>query len=566
MLAGRKQKIIAASAVLVIAVIWFLIARINAAKSEEPLIQTAKVEMGTVVTTVSASGVVQPWTTVDIKSNAGGTIQQLAVDIGDIVHPGQLIAKVDPTDSLTALQEGEADVSSSAAKVTQAQLTDVMERETDTLKVQQAEQDYASAKVKLEQATITAKAQPTLTRTTIQQDEANLRSAQETLKDLQIAGAPQGVAATKAAYDQAKSTLNTTSKNYKRQQELFKLGFISAGTLETAQEDYENAKATLDSAQAKLSTINMDYDEQIKTAQAKVDQAKAALDNARANSIQDKLRQQDVAVARLALSDATTALATAKSNLRNITIKAGDITTAKATHVHDQVALKYDKIQMGYVQIKAPRAGIILQKYVEVGTIVTSGKSSAIGTGVGTSIVQLGDISRVYVLAQVDEADIAQVENKQKVDVVLDAYPDEVFEGEVYKIYPLTTVTQNVTTIPVMVEITSPDARVKSGMNATCNFIVNRKEDVLSVPSQAIKEQDGKYTVTVMEHGKQVEKTVEIGIVGDDSTEITSGLKEGEDVITMIIDRKPKQATTGTAAPGGAALGGGGFGGGGRGR
>ncbi|MDI6827232.1 MAG: efflux RND transporter periplasmic adaptor subunit, partial [Armatimonadota bacterium] len=174
----------------------------------------------------------------------------------------------------------------------------------------------------------------------------------------------------------------------------------------------------------------------------------------------------------------------------------------------------------------------------EVGTIITSGRSSFAGTGQGTSIVQLGDCSRMFVLASVDETDIAKVEVGQAVDITLDAYPDELFEGKVTKIDPQTVVEQNVTTIPVTVEIENPDARLKPGMNATCEFIIERKENVLVVPTEAVRDEDGKYTVTVIKNGKQIERKVEIGIAGDEFTEIVDGLKEGEEVVTAVVERQ----------------------------
>jgi HlyD family secretion protein len=133
------------------------------------------------------------------------------------------------------------------------------------------------------------------------------------------------------------------------------------------------------------------------------------------------------------------------------------------------------------------------------------------------------------------------------VDVTLDAYPSEIFEGTVTRIDPQAVVEQNVTVVYVRVEIENPDARLKPGMNATCEFVVDRKEDVLMVPSEAVKEQDGKYYVQVMEGGKPVRRDVEIGLEGNDTTEIVSGLQEGVEVVTQII--QPQTQTQGSGGP-----------------
>jgi len=119
--------------------------------------------------------------------------------------------------------------------------------------------------------------------------------------------------------------------------------------------------------------------------------------------------------------------------------------------------------------------------------------------------------------------------------VSVEAYPDELFTGKVTKIAPQSVTDQNVTTIPVTVEIDMPDARLKPGMNANCDFITGRAENVLRVPSEAVKEDDKGDVVTVMKDGKQVERKVEIGIAGSDYTEIKKGLKPGENVVTAVI-------------------------------
>lgn len=541
-----RRKLILGAAIVVLIASWITISKVRSVRANGPTIQTAKVERSTVVSTVSASGVLEPLTTVDVKSNAGGRVDVLAVDIGSVVEPGQLIAKIDPTDTRTALEQAEADLSAANARVSQSEEALSLQKEQHATQLQQAEQACEAAKARLAQAEQQAKAQPTLTKAAIRQAEANHRSAQQSLRQLKEAGAPLGTAQAKAAYDQAMAAMEKAKRNYDRQQGLYSKGFISASQFDAAELEYDSAKAQADSAKERLDTVGQDYDAQMKVAEARVDQAAAALENAKANAIQDELRRQDVAAARAALSQADAALESARANARQIPIKAADIRASKAQVIRSKAQVENARTQLDYTIIKAPRAGVILKKYVEEGTIITSGRSSFAGTGQGTSIVQLGDLSRMFVLASVDETDVANVETGQNVDITLDAYPDEIFEGIITRIDPQTVVEQNVTTVPVTVEITDADARLKPGMNATCDFIVERRENVLAVPTEAVRDQSGKYMVTLMKNGRQVERQVEVGVAGDESTEILSGLKEGEEVVTAAIESE-----TGPAGPGG---------------
>ena len=197
--------------------------------------------------------------------------------------------------------------------------------------------------------------------------------------------------------------------------------------------------------------------------------------------------------------------------------------------------MRNTKIQLGYTTVTAPRDGIVTKKYVEEGSIVTAGRSSFSGTGSGVAIVDIADISRMFALVNMDETDIAQIEVGQEVDVTVEAYPDELFTGKVTKIAPQSVTEQNVTTIPVTVEIDVPDQRLKPGMNVTCDFITGRSNDVLMVPNEAVMESDNGNIVIILNNDKQVTRKVKTGLVGANNTEIKSGLKEGEQVITAII-------------------------------
>jgi len=538
-----RRKIAVGAAISVLVATWVTVSAVRSARNQKPTVETARVERGTVTKSVSATGVLQPLTTIDVKSNAAGRVDVLAVDVGSVVKPGQLIAKIDPTDSQTALNQAQADLAAANAKLAQARESLALQEEQTASQIQEAEQAYEAAKARLAQAEAQAKAQPELSRSAIRQAEASYAAAKETLRQLKEAGTPLAVAQAKAAYDQARAALDKSERQLERQQALYEKGFVSASQLDVARADYQTAKAQMESAKERVATVSQDYDAQMKAAEARLEQAAAALENAKANAVQDRIRMQELAAAKAALKQAAASLQAARSNARQNRIKMADIRSAQAQVVRSRAQVDNARVQLDYTTVRAPRAGVVLARYVEAGTIITSGRSSFAGTGAGTSIVQLGDLSRMFVLASVDETDIAQIEPGQQVDITFDAYPDEIFEGKVTRIDPQTAVQQNVTTVPVTVELDTPDPRLKPGMNATCEFIVERKEGVLVVPSEAVKEDEGSYSVTVIRDGKQIRRKIEIGIAGDENTEVVSGLKEGETVVTAVIE--PQRPTAG---------------------
>jgi HlyD family secretion protein len=471
-MANRRRKtiiaLIAALAVIVIIIIPFL-----KAGRKQPIIHTAKVTRGSVTATVSGNGVLEALTIVEVKSNVGGQVVQLAVDEGDTVRAGQVIARMDPSDSLTNLEQSSADLESALAGLRQAK----------------------------EQSDM----QPKLTELSIKQAKSGLESAKANLSQTETALIPQKKASARAALDQANASYDQAEKNLTRQKALLEGGYVAKSVVESAEQQYGVAKAQKESAQRKWDTVKDETDQDLKAAQARVREAEAALESAKVNAFQ-------------------------------IRVKRDDVVQSQAQVEHAEAVVRNAQTQMGYTTIIAPRSGVVVKKYVEAGSIITAGKSSMGGTGAGITIVDIADVSRMRILVDVDETDIAQIKIGQKVEIAVESYPDKRFTGEVTKIAPQAVVDQSITTIPVTVEIAQPDRRLKPGMNATCDFIIARKDDVLVAPNEAVKVTPRGSTVTMMERGKPVPRPVKVGIEGSEVSEIISGLREGDEVVIGSIE------------------------------
>ena len=100
------------------------------------------------------------------------------------------------------------------------------------------------------------------------------------------------------------------------------------------------------------------------------------------------------------------------------------------------------------------------------------------------------------------------------------------------------------------VELAQTDSRLKPEMNATCDFIIQRKEGVLYVPIEAVSETDSGKEVTILTRGEQAVRKVDVGLTGNDYCEIISGLKEGETVIIPEDETTQKKSNQGPGGPG----------------
>jgi HlyD family secretion protein len=432
------------------------------------------------------------------------------------------------------------------------------------------------------QAKANAVTQPTITDAEIAQATASLTSAQksvaqaeqskrtlerqfETLQEVTI---PLNVRTVETNLNQAKANLDTMQAEYQRQRDLFGRGYVAKSDVQTTYARVATMEATLETARQRMDTLKREntlQEEELKTrivqadasideAKARVAQARAALATAKANTVQNELRNSDLVAARASLKQSQQQLKAAQAEFNLIEVRKQEIKSARSQIVRSQAGLTQAEQNLAFTKITAPSDGVVLVKSVEQGTVVPSSRQAF---GSTSALLQLGDISQLWVVCNVDETDIGQIRDGQKVAVKVDAYPSRLIDGKVIRIDPQAKIDQNVTLIPVTVRIDDPSIEFRPGMNAECEFIVDEATNVLQVPNEALKEADGVYKVQKLVAGKPEDVEVEVGLAGADVTEIRTGVEEGEQVITKTIEPEKSETTNPFGGPFGGRPGGG---------
>ncbi|MFH1098876.1 MAG: efflux RND transporter periplasmic adaptor subunit [Candidatus Uhrbacteria bacterium] len=213
-----------------------------------------------------------------------------------------------------------------------------------------------------------------------------------------------------------------------------------------------------------------------------------------------------------------------------------DIRSQEITIQQRRDALADAEEKLSEYSIRAPFDGVIVKVNVGVGDAVSSGTAIA-------TIVTRQKLAEVTL----NEVDAAKVRVEQKVTLQFDAIPELTVSGEVASVDALGTVTQGVVTYATKINFDTQDERVKSGMSVSAAIITDAKQDTLVVPSAAIKQQGDASIVEVLVDGVPQARVVETGLTNDISTEITSGLQEGESVVTQTITAGTAAPTTGTS-------------------
>jgi HlyD family secretion protein len=400
LLRKKKHLVIGAAgaAVLAVAGFYFFGGQANAAQY-----LTAKVERGNLRNTVTATGTLQAVTTVQVGSQASGTISALYADYNSIVKKGQVIAQLDPAVS-------KAQVDQARANLQQAQAS-----------LQQARAAVANSRAGVSDAQARAQAASS----TAQNNQAGVDAARANLAVL------------KAQQDDALSYL-------KQQEALVQSGIIAQRDLDVAQTAYQ-------------------------TAQAKYDQGVAQLNQA-------ILSQQMAAGSGIAQSQAQVQQSQAGVQQSQAQVQAAEAQVQQAA-----AALQLAEVNLAHTTITSPIDGIVVSRDVNVGQTVAASLSAP------TLFTIANDLTKMQVIANIDQADIGVVENAKSVKFSVDAFPGKDFDGKIEQMRLNPETVQNVVTYNVVIDVDNPEQQLKPGMTANLTITIDERNNVLKVPNAALR-------------------------------------------------------------------------------
>jgi HlyD family secretion protein len=208
------------------------------------------------------------------------------------------------------------------------------------------------------------------------------------------------------------------------------------------------------------------------------------------------------------------------------------VSVKKAEVARAQAALERAENDLRNSTIVSPMNGLVLSRDVEVGDAVSS--ILVLGSQ-ATLVMTLGDVSSVYVLGKVDEADIGKVYMGQPARIVVESFKDKKFLGQVTKISPLGVVKDNVTTFEVRVSIQNPGGELKANMSANAEVILEERKGVLLAPEAAvIYDKERKPSIEIPDPREKSGKrklAVKLGISNGVKAEVVEGLKAGDKVV-----------------------------------
>lgn len=327
--------------------------------------------------------------------------------------------------------------------------------------------------------------------------------------------------------------------------------------LKTAQTNLASAKASYDAAKAKNAT-NAD---QLVVAQAALDKARVTLESAQqaynvvawrpdigmttqSATLQSATSEYRSALATYEITAAginDTALRTAQASLDSAQIALEQAQKNLDTSTRtSQATVDSTKIAVAQAQRNLDNAGL----YAPFDGYV-SAVNFAVGDSASGTAVSVVDLSKLQVKLSIAEVDMAKIALGETAQVTLDALTGKSYTATVSAIAPVGTVSSGVVNYSVMVNITDADADIRPGMTATLAVQVDHRDNVLLVPTRAVKTQNGQKVVTVVADGKTAQKQVQTGLSSDTMIEVTKGLSEGDEVVVSGTTTTSSRSTGG---------------------
>ncbi len=178
--------------------------------------------------------------------------------------------------------------------------------------------------------------------------------------------------------------------------------------------------------------------------------------------------------------------------------------------------------------VLSPTAGTILEVKVHRGEIITSGTATF---GGGTVLMTIADLKQMIVKAKINEVNIGRVKIGQPVEVRLDALPNRVFQGRVTAIAPKGEKVNSIVTYQVVIEIDNKDNALRPLMTANVDILTDILPNVIALPLEALRTEDGDDIVYVMTNGGRLARKVRVGLRTESKAVIVHGLQEGETVV-----------------------------------
>lgn len=553
-----SHKILSVAILIVLVASPFVISYLMPDKTTVTYV-TQAAKKGDVSVAVSGSGQVSSLKNSNISSKVSGEIVGVYVEAGDAVSKGETLFKIDPSEQAATVKDAELALEQAQVKLEE------MKAPVDELTLLQAQDSLTSAQESKTKAETNLEKSYDDGFNDVSSAFLDLPSIMTGMynvlfgKTINSNGSQQNIdfyatainyyedsggtkyrndaydkyVAAKTAYDQTLLDYKATTR-YSSEEEIESLINETYDTVKLLAEAVKGANNLVEYYKYTLSdrqqTYNSAADTHVSTLSGYTSKVNSHLSTllSAGNSIDDY--KDSIVSAERTIKEKQLSLEDVEEGYTDLEIRTQELAVETAEQTLSDAKTAYNNCW-----IKAPFSGTI----ASVDAIVGDNASS--GTVMGSIITDA-----MVATITLNEVDIASVEIGQEVELTFDALDDLAVTGEVSEIDTVGTVSQGVVSYTITISFETDNASIKPGMSITANIITESVKDVITVPSSAVKTMGNTSYVQILNNGVPEKRTVEVGISDDTTTEIKSGLSEGEKVVTSTVSGTKKTTSSST--------------------
>lgn len=485
----------------------------------------------TVSASVTGTGNLVPVTQSNVSFRMSGILTEVDVHVGGHVTAGQVLARIDPTTEQQALAAAQANLQVAEANLQAAEqplTTDQINQLQHAY--QTAQQTYNDTVAQVNLTNSQDAAQVTADQALVANDKQSLTFNPTYQADQQALTVAQG----------ALTAAITTFDADGCKSQAYPYSGVCTADYATVSAD----QATVNADQTALNTMPA-------VVQLNADQAKLNQDLAK--------QQQDSISGQHNINAAAAQVTSARDQLTTqAALKPNQIASAQAQLASAETAVQTAQQNLNATTLLAPIDGSVIAINGVVGETVGPGQGvtpEAPGTTAplptttaATSFMVIGNDSAMEVVVPFAESDAARVASDQDVNVTFDAVPNLTISGKVVAVASSANVTSGVVNYYATISLNQGNKGLREGMTSNATVTVSVATNVLTVPNLAITRLGGQAFVNVYANGREVQTSIETGVVGDTFTEVTGGVNEGAQIVIPTLRVPSGTSTRGTGA------------------
>lgn len=477
------------------------LARQHAARAGAPvMVEYAVAQVRDIVNSYTATGTLQTTHDIIVTPKVTGRILFLEVHEGDIVYPGQVLVRIDPTQIEAQVRQQRAALADAEHRLTQAQVT---QHATNLALVAQVHDQQAE--VNNDQVAFTQAQQNAL---------AQVTAAQAAVSDAQakVAVAEAAIANTQAAVNSAHASMINAQASYNRTYTLYQQGYVAAQDVDTARTTLKVAQEALAAAQAQLHSANAARASavaELHSAEQQVTVARTAGTTA-------------VEAARAKLLEAQAALATAKANLAQGPAYAQNLAALRADVRGARASLANYESQRADTVLQATETGYVTARLQDPGSLATPSQE----------ILEIQSLNPLWITFDVPQQVETTLAVGQLASVTFDNYPGRNFLARIVQVNPSANVQSRLFT--VRADIDNSKFLFRPGMFAHATVVTARATHVTVVPREAVLHDAlGAYVMVITDALTAQRRAVTTGLSDAKDISIGQGVSPGEKVVTI---------------------------------